>query len=181
MYIYWTPQEFKLKRDPCNELIWGIYFGTISRLSATSKHSPIMVRWSMARYWYDMLLYNAMHFMVALNSVTKNVEKACSWTLYTQRYLFEILFNQIEISLYFPFSDWFGTKRTSVWLDVGLRLVPIETNQEMVNTIWFWFDLIWFRKDFSVCSISVKLLSKILSDWKCHYETGLFGFGNSKK
>ena len=35
--------------------------------------------------------------------------------VYTQRNLFEILINQIEIRLYLPFTDWFGTKRTTVW------------------------------------------------------------------
>ena len=30
------------------------------------------------------------------------------------RNLFEILLNQLEIRLYLPFSDWLGTKRTSV-------------------------------------------------------------------
>ena len=35
--------------------------------------------------------------------------------LYTQRNLFKILLNQTNIRLYLPVSDWFGTKRTSVW------------------------------------------------------------------
>ena len=60
---------------------------------------------------------------------------------YTQRNLFEILLNQPKIRLCLPFSDWFGSERTSVW---------IQINQKMVNTIWFRFDLIRFRKDFSV-------------------------------
>ena len=60
----------------------------------------------------------------------------------TQRNLFEILLNQTEIRLYLPFFDWFGTKRTSVWFQI---------NWKMVNTIWFLFDLIRFRKYFSVC------------------------------
>ena len=30
-------------------------------------------------------------------------------SVYSQRNLFEILFNQTEISFYLPFSDWFGT------------------------------------------------------------------------
>ena len=38
----------------------------------------------------------------------------------------EILLNHAEIRLYSPFSDRFGTKRTSVWL---------RTNRKMVNTI----------------------------------------------
>ena len=42
---------------------------------------------------------------------------------------------------YLPFPDWFGTKWTSVWCQI---------NRKMVYTIWFWFDLIRFRKYFSV-------------------------------
>ena len=41
------------------------------------------------------------------------------------------------------FSDWFGTKRKSAW---------IQINQKIVNTICFWVDLIRFRKDFTVCT-----------------------------
>ena len=67
------------------------------------------------------------------------------WWLYTRRNLFEILLNQREIKLQLPFSDWFGTKRTSVWFQI---------NRKMVNTIWFQFDLIRFRKDFSVCTLN---------------------------
>ena len=40
-------------------------------------------------------------------------------------------------------SDWFGTKRKSVWFQI---------NRNMVITIRFRFDLIRFRKKFSVCS-----------------------------
>ena len=60
-----------------------------------------------------------------------------------ERNIFEIFLNQTEIRLYLPFSDWFGSKRMSVWFQI---------NRKMVNTIWFLFDLIRFRKDFSVCS-----------------------------
>ena len=59
------------------------------------------------------------------------------------RNLLEIILNQIEIRLYLPFFDWFGTNRTSVWFKI---------NRKMVNTIWFRFDLLRFRKDFSVCT-----------------------------
>ena len=37
----------------------------------------------------------------------------------TQRNIFEILLNQPEIWLYLPFSDWFETKRTSVWFQIN--------------------------------------------------------------
>ena len=54
--------------------------------------------------------------------------------------------NLIKLNwLYLPFSDWFGTKRTSVWFQI---------NRNMVNTIWFRVDSIRFRKDFSVCAIA---------------------------
>ena len=45
----------------------------------------------------------------------KRLSDSFSLRTYTQRDLFEILLNQNEIRLYLPFSDWFGTKRTSVW------------------------------------------------------------------
>ena len=45
---------------------------------------------------------------------------------YTQINLFKILLNQTEIRLYLTFSDWFGTKRTSVWFQI---------NRNMVNSI----------------------------------------------
>ena len=60
---------------------------------------------------------------------------------HTQRNLFEILLNRTQITLYLPFSDWFGTRRKSVWCQI---------NWKIVNTIWFRFDIIRFRKDFSV-------------------------------
>ena len=47
--------------------------------------------------------------------------------------------------LYLPFSDWFGTKRTTV---------RFQINRKMVNTIWFWVDLTRFRKYFSACKVT---------------------------
>ena len=61
---------------------------------------------------------------------------------YTQRIFFEILFNQTDIRLYLPVSNWFGTKRTSV---------SFQINRNMVNIIWFQVGLIRFGKYFSVC------------------------------
>ena len=43
----------------------------------------------------------------------------------------------------YHFSDWFGSKRTSIW---------IQINRKMINTIWFRVYLRRFRKDYSVCS-----------------------------
>ena len=64
--------------------------------------------------------------------------------VYTQINLFEIWINQIEIILYIPFSDWFGSKRTFVWFYI---------NRKMVDTIWLRLDLISYREDFSVCTV----------------------------
>jgi len=55
--------------------------------------------------------------------------------LYIQRNIFEILWNHTEIRLYLPFSNWFGTDRTSG---------RFQINRCMVNTIWFQFDLTIF-------------------------------------
>ena len=51
------------------------------------------------------------------------------------------MLNQPEIRLYILFSDWFGSKRTSV---------SMQINRKTVNLIWFWVDLTWFRKNCSV-------------------------------
>ena len=54
--------------------------------------------------------------------------------LYTQRYFFEILLNQTEIRLYFPFSDRFGSERKSVeWRKVktGTILSKVELRGEV--------------------------------------------------
>ena len=64
-------------------------------------------------------------------------------TLYTQRIIFEILFNHTKIRLHLAYSDWFETKRRSVLFQI---------NRNMVNTIWLRFDSIRFRKTFSVCT-----------------------------
>ena len=58
-----------------------------------------------------------------------------------QRNLFEVLINQTKIRFYLAFSNWFGTKRTSV---------RFQINRKLVNTIWFRFDVIEFWKD-SLC------------------------------
>ena len=48
---------------------------------------------------------------------------------------FEIFLNKPEIRLYLLFSDLFGSKQTSVW---------IQINRKVVNTIWFRIELIRF-------------------------------------
>ena len=62
---------------------------------------------------------------------------------YAQKNIYEILLNRPEIRLYLSFSDGFGSKRT---------FVSIQINRKMVNTIWFRFDLIRFRKKFAACA-----------------------------
>ena len=79
--------------------------------------------------------------------------------------IFQILLNNTDIRLYLPFSDWFETKRTSVWFQI---------NRKMVNIIWFRFDLIRFRKCLSVCVLTDRDLSFFLNrlprcDWKRMY------------
>ena len=43
-------------------------------------------------------------------------------------FFFWILLIQTEIRLYISFSDWFGTKRNSLWFQI---------NRKMLSTIWF--------------------------------------------
>ena len=84
------------------------------------------------------------------------------------RKLFEILLNQTQIRLYLPSSsDWCETKRNSVWFQIYWK---------MVNKIWFRFDLIIFRKKFSVCICqrynSFKLVVKLIVNF--HISTDIF-------
>ena len=66
----------------------------------------------------------------------------CINSIYTQKNIFKFLLNRTEIRLYIPSTDWFGSKRTSVW---------IQINRKMVNTIWFRVDSVRLQKVFSVC------------------------------
>ena len=63
----------------------------------------------------------------------------------TQRNLFEILLNQTEIGLYLPFSDWFGTKRTSFWFQ-------IHPENGKYNLISVWFNKI-SKRFLCVCGV----------------------------
>ena len=69
---------------------------------------------------------------------------------YTRRNLFQILVNQTEIRLYLPCIDWFGTAN-------GLVRLLFQINRCMVNTVWFRFDLIRFRKYLSVRGIHIHI------------------------
>ena len=75
---------------------------------------------------------------------------------YTQRNSFKILLNQTEIRLYLPLSNWFGSKQTSVW---------IQINWKMVNTIWFRVDFIRCR--YCAC-VGLYRLPIVLSDMKAN-------------
>ena len=66
---------------------------------------------------------------------------------HTKWIVFEILLNYTKIRLYLPFSDWFGSKQTSFWFQINLK---------MVNTIGFQFDLLRFRKYLSLCRENVQ-------------------------
>ena len=69
----------------------------------------------------------------------------------TRRNIFQILLNRTELRLYLPFSDWFETKRTSVWFQI---------DRKIVNTIWYRFDLIRSRKYFSACGVRIFLIGQ---------------------
>ena len=56
--------------------------------------------------------------------------RVCQMRVETNRLM--ILLKSTKISLYSPFSEWFGTKQNSVWFPI---------NQKMDNTNWFGVDL----------------------------------------
>ena len=60
-----------------------------------------------------------------------------SYTVYTQRNLFQILLDQPEIRLYLPYSDWFGTANGHC-----LFAVPNQSETSKYNLIWFGFNKI---------------------------------------
>ena len=78
--------------------------------------------------------------------------------IFILRNLFEILLNQTKIGSYLLFSNSFGTKRTSVWFQI---------NRKMVNTFWFRFDLIRFRKKI----LCVQLLEVLSFRWLFVYRS----------
>ena len=87
----------------------------------------------------------------------------------TQRNLFGILLNQTEIRLYLLWIDWFGT------INGQCPFAVPNQSRKMVNTIWFHFDLIRFRKDFTVCIQSPR---EIRATFYPHSRTWIFGFWN---
>ena len=62
--------------------------------------------------------------------------------------------------MYLPFSNWIGSKRTSVWISI---------NRKLVNTIWFQVNLIIFREKFCACRTPLARLQRTyiccLGDW----------------
>ena len=85
-------------------------------------------------------------------------------SLHTQRNLFQIFLNEIKIRLYLLFSDRFGTKRTSVWFQINLK---------MVNTISFWFDL---KKILRVFSVYIILIGQVVGSRKGNRLCGQISF-----
>ena len=53
-------------------------------------------------------------------------------------------------------SDWYGTKRMSVWFQI---------NWIMLDAIWFRFDLMKFRKDFSKDCVYIHQIGVGFSNW----------------
>ena len=112
-----------------------------SKNTSVKEFSLQVIRNGFPWYWKAKLLMRKQYRMYIH---TFNVQ-IYPISMYTQKNLFEILLIQTEIRLYLSFSDWYGTRRTSVWLQI---------NRKMVNTIWFPFDLIRCRKVFSVCKLN---------------------------
>ena len=67
--------------------------------------------------------------------------KKCVSIYYDSKYYLnvEILLNQSKIILYLPYSDWFGSKRMSVWT---------QFYRKIVNTIWIQVDFNKISKKF---------------------------------
>ena len=77
--------------------------------------------------------------------------------VYTEGTFSEVLLNQPENRLYSPFSDWFGSKMTSVW---------IKINRKIVNKICFQVDLIRLLLNVSACNNSnIREPCLLISDW----------------
>ena len=88
-----------------------------------------------------------------------SLSDSCSrCSINTQRNIFEILLNQTQIRLYLTFSSIDLEQQTDT-----VRLL-FQINLYMVNTIWFGFDLLRFRKYFSVCS-RLRPLNKLILNW----------------
>ena len=98
----------------------------------------------------DLAQFAKKHNLIHLHSRRPFV-KTHQW-FRTQRNIFEIFLNQPEMRLHLPYSDWFESKRTSVW---------IQINRKMVNTFWFQVDLIRFLKYLSVCNKHPLILNKL--------------------
>ena len=65
----------------------------------------------------------------------------CAFILYARRNLFLILLNEIEIKLYLTISNWFRTKRISVWFQIA-RCYKIHSENGKYNLISVIFNKI---------------------------------------
>ena len=85
-----------------------------------------------------------------------------AWSQDAQGNIFGILLNHTKIRLYLPCTNWFGTANG--------RCPFAAPNQWkcMVNTIWFGFDLIKFRKYFSVYSVRSQRVQTRAPEPQCH-------------
>ena len=63
-------------------------------------------------------IVNTIWFPFDLRRFGKDFLVCCRLVLHTEK-SFQIFSNQNEIRLYLPISDWFGTKRTSVWYQIN--------------------------------------------------------------
>ena len=77
-----------------------------------------------------------MYQLTRIAVTTSNISSHHTSRYFSQCNLFEILSNQPEIRLHLPFSGWFGSNRTSVW---------IQINRKIVYTICFRFDYFSFH------------------------------------
>ena len=108
---------------------------------------------------HDENIKNINLFVIMMNLFASNSMRPCQTLLLVQKLFqqsellenihthtekfFWILLNQSKIRLYLPFSDWFGSKRNSVW---------IQFNRKMVNAIWFPVDFTKLKKYSHVCT-----------------------------
>ena len=68
--------------------------------------------------------------------------------------LIGLLWNGLKSNCIYHFPNWFRTAN-------GRCPFVFQINRKMVNTIWFQFDLIQFRKYFSVCSLPVLTIKTV--------------------
>ena len=106
-----------------------------TRTAVTRNSRQGSLNWS--PWWWEVRAFQGMKVAAwsvfgnktnvsADNANTRSLSGDARLQTHTQRNIFQVLLNQTEIRLYLPLSDWFGTKRTSVWFKI---------NRKMINTI----------------------------------------------